>query len=87
MATMALTVSRGLNDQLKIERKTLYIIMLDMLDIMNKIEIIRGGYLFFLNLVVSLKKRKFLSSGSGLARIGGARVEWNFRHTPNLDLI
>ena len=68
MATMALTVSRGLNDQLKIERKTLYIIMLDMLDIMNKIEIIRGGYLFFLNLVVFIDLLFIKMLGSALLR-------------------
>ena len=68
MATMALTVSRGLNDQLKIERKTLYIIMLDMLDIMNKIEIIRGGYLFFLNLVVFIVLLFIKMLGSALLR-------------------
>ena len=68
MATMALTVSRGLNDQLKIERKTLYIIMLDMMDIMNKIEIIRGGYLFFLNLVVFIVLLFIKMLGSALLR-------------------
>ena len=68
MATIALTVSRGLNDQLKTERKTLYMIMLDMSDIMNKIEIIRGGYLFFSNLVVFIFWLFFKMLGSALLR-------------------